>query len=629
MADGGMADGGMADGGMADGGMADGGMADGGVACSNDGGAWATKAPLPSPVLYLGVGSHNARVYTFGGASAADGGTLVLNTVRAYDPTSNTWSTKASMPTARSGPGVGEIDGIFYVVGGETATSTKLQTLEAYDPATNTWSTKMPMPTGRSLATSTAVVSGVLYVIGGTVAGACTNVVEAYDPRTNMWSTKTPMPTPRCHHATVARHGLVYAIGGAGTGGGQYQTVEVYNPATNTWSTSAAPMPTGRQFPAVAVIDGTLYAVGGYSAAGIHDQVEAYHPDTDSWTTHTPMPRKRSGLGVAAVNGVLYAVGGSDGAMIVDQVEAFTPRPCRGTTAGAWSTLAPMPQGLVYPMAGVLHGKPYVVAGSNSGAVGAMNAYDPVTNTWTPKAAGTARSLGAAGVIDDRLYVVGGCLPGGCGAGNVTNLLEEYDPAANTWATKAPMPTARSDHAAVAIDGKLYVVGGNAPCTPNCTPFYDKLEVYDAATNTWSTKAPMPTPLTNVGAAAIDGKLYVVGGQVETSPSTSEAVNALFVYDPIGNAWDATRAAMPTSRTWPLAVAIDGLLHVVGGLSTGPTNLVHHAYDPRTNTWSTRADVPTMHSGGIAVTVDGRLYIAGGYKNDTLEVSDALEVFAP
>jgi N-acetylneuraminic acid mutarotase len=288
-----------------------------------------------------------------------------------------------------------------------------------------------------------------------------------------------------------------------------------------------------------------------------------------------------------------------------------------------------MPQGLVYPMAGVLNGKLYVVAGSNNGAVGAMNAYDPVTNAWTPKAAGTARSLGAAGVVDDRLYVVGGCLVGGCGAGNVTNLLEEYDPAANTWATKASMPTARQLPAVAAIDGKLYVVGGSAPCTPNCTPFYDKLEVYDPSTNTWATKAPMPRPLLAVGAAALDGKLYVVGGQVETSPSTSDLVATLYVYDPIANTWDTTRAPLPTARTMALVVAIDGLLHVVGGLVAGGEHLVHHVYDPVSNMWSTRASVSTMHSGGVAGVIDGRPYIAGGYKTEGLAVSDILEVFEP
>jgi N-acetylneuraminic acid mutarotase len=600
--------------------------------CSNDGGTWATKEPLPTAALSLAVGAHNGVVYTFGGANTTDGGTVVLDTVRAYDPTSNTWSTKASMPTARSGPAVGLVDGVFYVVGGESATSTKSQALEAYDPATNTWSTKTPMPTARSLATGTAVVGSVFYVVGGTVAGACTNVVEAYDTRTNTWSTKAPMPTPRCHHATVARHGLVYAIGGAGTGGGAFQTVEVYDPAANTWSTSAAPMPTGRQFPAVAEVHGKLYAVGGYSFSGLHKNVEVYDPDANTWSTaHTDMPTVRSSHGVAAVNGVVYAIGGSDGTMIVDKVEAYTPQPCRGTGAGSWGARAAMPPpAVVYPSGGTLFGKLYVVGGSDgSQTVGTNRVYDPAANSWSIRASATARILAASGVVNDRLYLAGGCLPGGCGGGNVVNLLEEYDPSTNQWTTKAPMPTVRSGAAAAGIDGKLYVVGGNAPCTPNCTPFYDKLEVYDPATNTWATKAPTPGELASAAAVAIDGKLYVIGGSVPNSPTTSVVVATLWVYDPQTDTWDTTRASMPTARTMPLAYALDGKLHVATGQSTGAVPTPHEVYDPPTNTWATKAAVPTIHIGGAGGVIGGRVYVVGGYRDNALNISDVLEVFEP
>ncbi len=67
---------------------------------------------------------------------------------------------------------------------------------EAYDPATNTWTTKAPMPTPRG-ALSAAAVNGIIYAIGGYKPNQELTVNEAYDPATNTWTTKAPMPTPR------------------------------------------------------------------------------------------------------------------------------------------------------------------------------------------------------------------------------------------------------------------------------------------------------------------------------------------------------------------------------------------------------------------------------------------------
>ena len=83
-----------------------------------------------------------------------------------------------------------------------------LDTLEVYDPTTNTWETLAPMPTGRS-GIAGAVVNGCLYVFGGEGArrpGGTFNENEVYDPRTNSWESAPPMPT--------ARHGIGAAVVG-------------------------------------------------------------------------------------------------------------------------------------------------------------------------------------------------------------------------------------------------------------------------------------------------------------------------------------------------------------------------------------------------------------------------------
>jgi N-acetylneuraminic acid mutarotase len=79
--------------------------------------------------------------------------------VEAYDPVTNTWSTKASMPTARNGLRAEVLDGKLYAVGGHDGVSS-LNVVEIYDPATNTWSTGDSMPTARYIFASGVINNG-------------------------------------------------------------------------------------------------------------------------------------------------------------------------------------------------------------------------------------------------------------------------------------------------------------------------------------------------------------------------------------------------------------------------------------------------------------------------------------
>jgi hypothetical protein len=174
---------------------------------------------MPTARYALVAGAINDVIYAAGGADRSD---TPLSTLEAYDPTTNTWSTRAPMPTPRWLAAGGVVDGLLYVVGGYLADGSTTSAVEAYDPATNTWSTKAPLPA--PLAGATAAVSdGVLYVICGRPVRQ--SVVYAYDPGTDAWSVKTPMKTPLTDVAAASLNGTVYAIGGSGTGVSDETTV--------------------------------------------------------------------------------------------------------------------------------------------------------------------------------------------------------------------------------------------------------------------------------------------------------------------------------------------------------------------------------------------------------------------
>jgi N-acetylneuraminic acid mutarotase len=74
------------------------------------------------------------------------------------------------------------------------------------------------------------------------------------------------------------------------------------------------------------------------------------------------------------------------------------------------------------------------------------------------------------------------------------------------------MPTARSGHGATAIDGKLVVIGGEVDTRNPPNRVFDEVELYDPETDRWVSLPPMPVPRHGMGAVTAAGAVYVPGG---------------------------------------------------------------------------------------------------------------------
>ena len=82
--------------------------------------------------------------------------------------------------------------------------------------------------------------------------------------------------------------------------------------------------------------------------------------------------------------------------------------------------------------------------------------------------------------------------------------------AGGTWTQKADMPTARFVTSSGVVDGKIYAIGGTLG-----NPWFRGLstvEEYDPTTDTWTKKADMTTPRTYFSICAVNGKMYAIGG---------------------------------------------------------------------------------------------------------------------
>jgi N-acetylneuraminic acid mutarotase len=130
-------------------------------------------------------------------------------------------------------------------------------------------------------------------------------------------------------------------------------------------------------------------------------------------------------------------------------------------TEDSWATKALMPTERSFFGVAVVNGKIYTVGGSNAGVLNITEEYDPVTDIWKTKAAmPTPRSSFGIAVYDNKIYVIGGVVGNDVNGAVPTGANEVYDPETDTWATKTPMPVAKSCLVASVVDGKIYLISG-------------------------------------------------------------------------------------------------------------------------------------------------------------------------
>ena len=178
--------------------------------------------------------------------------------------------------------------------------------MEAYDPHQNQWMDLPAMSTARS-GLGVGVLDGLLYACGGWRSG----VVEVYNPTLRAWITLSPMPAPRCNPGVAAADGLLYVCGGCDARGNATSSVYSYKPSTGQWK-EEPPMNYVREGLGVVSVGDLIYAVGGTgretsnNAQPEEDEMqlsssEVFDPTTGVWTVLDDMPGPRDALALVHV----------------------------------------------------------------------------------------------------------------------------------------------------------------------------------------------------------------------------------------------------------------------------------------------------------------------------------------
>ncbi|MFZ2235273.1 MAG: kelch repeat-containing protein, partial [Dokdonella sp.] len=241
----------------------------------------------------------------------------------------------------------------------------------------------------------------------------------------------------------------------------------------------------------------------------------------------------------------------------------------------------------------------YSFGGLTTDNVTTASAYRFNGSAWTAIAALPVAAAHAAAVSDGQYaYILGGANT----SGTVFATAYRYDPGTNTYTTIAPVPTARWNSAAVHLGGKIYKIGGATVTSggSGTTP----VEVYNVASNTWSSATPHPVAAQFVSAFVVNQFVYVVSGSGTTKT---------FRYDPSSNLWnDAAFADLPEARNAPASASFHSTALLAGSSGTGSLSRSVIQWNAQTNTWATLPEMLLSRSRAGGGILKGCLFVVGG-----------------
>ncbi|KAK9739181.1 Kelch motif [Popillia japonica] len=175
------------------------------------------------------------------------------------------------------------------------------------------------------------------------------------------------------------------------------------------------------------------------------------------------------------------------------------------------------------------------------------------------------------------------------------NSAERYNPDANQWELIQPMQRQRSDASAAALDNKIYIVGGF-----NGQEVMSSAEVYDTLTNQWSFIPHMISARSGVSLVAFKNALYALGGFNGFNRLTTGEK-----YLPGESSGWVSITEMFCPRSNFATVILDDQIFVIGGFNGSTTINFVECYDPENNEWYDAAPMNLNRSALSACVISG------------------------
>ena len=212
---------------------------------------------------------------------------------------------------------------------------------------------------------------------------------------------------------------------------------------------------------------------------------------------------------------------------------------------------------------------------------------------WDALASSTLSKVEAQSIkLNNKLYVLAGFL----GGLKITPTTEIYDPATDQWTSGAPMPIPVTHMGAVGFGDEIWILAGFAGDHPGVAT--DKVQIYNTVTDSWSEGPALPNPRGSGAAVYNEGKIHFFGGLL---PDRRTDVGEHFVLDvnDISAGWQEA-ADMPDPRNHLSGASVNGKVYAIGGQfghdgGVQDQNFLDE-YDPISNTWTRKEGLPSARS---------------------------------
>jgi hypothetical protein len=266
-----------------------------------------------------------------------------------------------------------------------------------------------------------------------------------------------------------------------------------------------------------------IYAIDGRTSSSPFSQnVYEYDPIGDSWTQKSSIPNVYFLMRSTVINDTIYVVGDVSGILRVERYAA---------SSDSWTTMTATTttRGDFYSVASA-NGKIYVFGGRAGAFLDIVEEYDPVSDSWSTKTPmPTPRAGTAAVTYNNKIYIVGGLYHDGQVNNVIANVVEVYDPVADSWTTKPTLPTARRNLEVQVLEDKLFAFGGHDGTTES-----NVTEEFNLLREVWLPSDSMATGRESFGSGVANNRIYGVGGQSATILASNEEFRGAIPLSPAG-----------------------------------------------------------------------------------------------